>query len=190
MTRGRLIPSVLLLAVIPAVGFVTTDSALAAEQLGGMQVISSDATARFMPLTINKAVVIEVPGDIKDVLVADPIVKVVMLTSRRAYIRGQALGQTNVYFYDAARRQIEALDVTVQDYPVPATFSRGPENVVTVYRGPGRENPTPGTWSSFSCTPTNDLSEGAACYARENSSASLDSLPSGSSVTMPAGGGR
>lgn len=189
MTRWRLVTNVLLLAVIAGVGFAS-DIAVGAEQLGSMQVITSDATARFIPLEINKAVVIEVPGDIKDVLVASPIVKVTMLTSRRAYIVGKALGQTNVYFYDAARRQIEALDITVQDYPVPATFSHGPENVVIVYRGPGHDNPTPGTWHSFSCTHTNDLSEGAACYAREDSSATLDSLPQGSSVTMPAGGGR
>jgi len=184
MIRRRLIPNVLLLALTATVGFVVTDRALAAERLSGMPVISSDATARFMPLTMNKAAVIEVPADIKDVLVASPaIVKVYMLTNRRAYIVGTALGQTNVYFYDAARRQIEALDISVQSYPVPATPSRGPENVVVVFRGPGQ-------WLSLSCTHTNNLSEGAACYAREDSSATLDSLPKGSSVTIPTSVGR
>jgi Flp pilus assembly secretin CpaC len=76
-----------------------------------MQVISSDANARFLKLGLKKAVVIDLPMDIKEVLVADQKT----VTMRRVYIIGAALGKTNVFFYDAAGRQIVALDVCVSE---------------------------------------------------------------------------
>ena len=53
--------AVLLAAVITAVGSNVIDCASAAEQYRGMKVISSDVTARYVPLGVNKAVVIEMP---------------------------------------------------------------------------------------------------------------------------------
>jgi pilus assembly protein CpaC len=81
-----------------------------------MQVISSDANARFLKLGLKKAVVIDLPIDIKEVLVADQkTVAVVVRTTRRFYIIGAALGKTNIFFYDGDGRQIVALDVCVSD---------------------------------------------------------------------------
>ena len=58
--------------------------------------------------------VIDLPGDIKDVLVADPkIANAVVRIARRAYIIGVAVGQTNVYFFDAEGRQIAGFDIAV-----------------------------------------------------------------------------
>src|SRR5882757_2629628 len=52
--------------------------------------------ARFLPLGIGKSVVIDLPRDIKDVLVADPkIANAVVRSAQRAYIIGAAVGQTN-----------------------------------------------------------------------------------------------
>jgi pilus assembly protein CpaC len=74
----------------------------------------SDKASQFLPLGVGKSVVIDLPDDIKDVLVADPkIANAVVRTSRRAYIIGVALGQTNVYFFDAQGRQIMGLDIAV-----------------------------------------------------------------------------
>ena len=62
------------------------------------------ASSRFVPLGIGKSVVIDLPRDIKDVLVADPkIANAVVRSARRAYIIGAAVGQTNVFFFDAER---------------------------------------------------------------------------------------
>jgi hypothetical protein len=59
--------TVLLAAVIAAVEFVSADRALTAEPyIADMQVISSDANARFLKLGLKKAVVIDLPIDIKD----------------------------------------------------------------------------------------------------------------------------
>ena len=62
------------------------------------RVISATRPRKFVPLGVGKSVVVDLPGDIKDVLVADPkIANAVVRTSRRAYIIGVAVGQTNVY---------------------------------------------------------------------------------------------
>jgi pilus assembly protein CpaC len=70
--------------------------------------------AKFLPLGIGKSVVIDLPRDIKDVLVADPkIANAVIRSAQRAYIIGAAVGQTNIVFFDAAGQQIAAYDIAV-----------------------------------------------------------------------------
>jgi pilus assembly protein CpaC len=70
--------------------------------------------ARFLSLGIGKSVVIDLPRDIKDVLVADPkIANAVVRSSQRAYIIGAAVGQTNIVFFDASGAQIAAYDIAV-----------------------------------------------------------------------------
>jgi pilus assembly protein CpaC len=89
----------LLVAVIAAVGFVVTEQATAAEpHIPVMKVTSSDETARFVPLGIGKSVVIDLPRDIKDVLVSDPkIANAVARSSRKSTSRGVAIGQTKSF---------------------------------------------------------------------------------------------
>jgi pilus assembly protein CpaC len=71
--------------------------------------------ARFLALGVGKSIVIDLPRDIKDVLVADPkIANAVVRTARRAYIIGAVVGQTNIIFFDAAGQQIAAYDIAVK----------------------------------------------------------------------------
>ena len=71
--------------------------------------------ARFLPLGIGKSIVIDLPRDIKDVLVADPkIANAVVRSAQRAYIIGAAVGQTNIVFFDSAGQQIAAYDIAVK----------------------------------------------------------------------------
>ena len=71
--------------------------------------------ARFLALGIGKSIVIDLPRDIKDVLVADPkIANAVVRSAQRAYIIGAAVGQTNIVFFDAAGLQIAAYDIAVK----------------------------------------------------------------------------
>src|SRR3569832_967745 len=56
--------------------------------------------ARFLSLGVCKSIVIDLPRDIKDVLVADPkIANAVVRSAQRAYIIGAAVGQTNIVFF-------------------------------------------------------------------------------------------
>ena len=80
-----------------------------------IQVVGSDQNARFVPLGIGKSVVIDLPRDIKDVLVADPtIANAVVRSARRAYLIGVKVGQTNMFFFDAEGRQIAGFDIAVK----------------------------------------------------------------------------
>jgi Flp pilus assembly secretin CpaC len=150
MTRWSLTATALLVAVLAEV-FVSAGLATEAEPYpADMQVISSDATARYVPLGLGKAFVIDLAGDIKDVLVGSPtVVSAVVRTKHRAYIIGAGIGQTNVYFFDAAGQQIGALDVAVSGDPRPLDVlgdSVVVSNFITVY--PGLKPPYP-----ISCTP-------------------------------------
>jgi pilus assembly protein CpaC len=75
---------------------------------------AGEATAQFIPLGIGKSVVIDLPRDVKDVLVADPkVANAVVRSARRAYLIGVTVGQTNVFFFDADGRQIAGYDIAV-----------------------------------------------------------------------------
>lgn len=71
--------------------------------------------ARFLALGIGKSIVIDLPRDIKDVLIADPkIATAVIRSAQRAYIIGASVGQTNIVFFDASGQQIAAYDIAVK----------------------------------------------------------------------------
>jgi pilus assembly protein CpaC len=70
---------------------------------------------RFLALGVGKSVVIDLPREAKDVLVADPkIANAVIRSSQRAYIIGAAVGQTNVVFFDADGNQITSYDIAIK----------------------------------------------------------------------------
>jgi pilus assembly protein CpaC len=103
------------LAVIAAAWVVACGSAAATDQqVPVVEVVSIEKGSRFLPLGMGKSVVVDLPQDVKDVLVADPrIANAVIRSARRAYLIGVAVGQTNVFFFDAAGRQIAGFDIAV-----------------------------------------------------------------------------
>jgi pilus assembly protein CpaC len=87
---------------------------LSAPPMQTIHVAASDLKSRAVTLGVSKSVVIDLPRDIKDVLVADPtIANAVVRSSRRAYIIGIKVGQTNVFFFDANGKQIAGFDIAV-----------------------------------------------------------------------------
>src|SRR4051812_42278442 len=120
MTKASLIRAASLAALIVVSLLGGSAPVTAADPVGGARVfvpavqILGDKAAQFIPLGVSKSIVVDLPGDIKDVLVADPkIANAVVRTSRRAYIIGVAVGQTNVYFFDAEGKQLMAFDIAV-----------------------------------------------------------------------------
>jgi pilus assembly protein CpaC len=78
-------------------------------------VADGQMNARFLSLGVGKSIVIDLPRDIKDVLVADPkIANAVVRSAQRAYVIGAAVGQTNIVFFDSAGQQIAAYDIAVK----------------------------------------------------------------------------
>jgi pilus assembly protein CpaC len=70
---------------------------------------------RFLALGVGKSAIIDLPRDVKDVLVADPkIANAVIRSPQRAYIIGSAVGQTNVVFFDGDGQQIAAYDIAIK----------------------------------------------------------------------------
>jgi len=105
-------------ALIVFAGLAPFTPAIAAETAGNtpvIQVAAGEGTSRFIPLGIGKSVAIDLPADIKDVLVADPkIANAVIRSSRRVYMIGVAVGQTNIFFFDADGKQIAGFDIAVK----------------------------------------------------------------------------
>ena len=70
--------------------------------------------SRFLRMGLNKSVAIRLPVAAKDVLIGNPeIVEAVVRTRTTAYLFAKANGQTNIFFFDEAGRQILNLDIEV-----------------------------------------------------------------------------
>lgn len=71
--------------------------------------------SRSLSLGVGKSVVIDLPREVKDVLVADPkIANAVIRSSLRAYIIGGQVGQTNVVFFSSDGQQVASYDIAVK----------------------------------------------------------------------------
>ena len=111
LVRALSFSAVIALTLNPALGPVVASDYRVAAPLG----VEGQMNARPLSLGIGKSIVIDLPRDIKDVLVADPkIANAVVRSTQRAYIIGAAVGQTNIVFFDAAGQQIAAFDIAVK----------------------------------------------------------------------------
>ena len=103
---------------VSAIVALTLNPALVAAsdyRLAAPSAVEGQINARAVSLGIGKSIVIDLPREIKDVLVADPkIANAVVRSAQRAYIIGAAVGQTNIVFFDAAGAQIAAYDIAVK----------------------------------------------------------------------------
>src|SRR6476646_4319053 len=118
LAKGALVRTMALAAIV-AIATISFDRAPAAElrsdpRAPGAQLVASEAGSSFVPLGVGKSVVIDLPADVKDVLVADPkIANAVIRSARRAYLIGVPVGQTSVFFFDADGRQLAGFDIAV-----------------------------------------------------------------------------
>jgi Flp pilus assembly secretin CpaC len=79
-----------------------------------ISVVRDDANARLLMLGLSEAMAIDVPADIRKILVGDlQTVRVVVRTLRRVYLVGASVGRTNIVFYNDENRQILALEISV-----------------------------------------------------------------------------
>lgn len=66
-------------------------------------------------LGLNKAIVIDLPVDAHDILVADPeVADAVTRTSTRLYIFGKSVGQTNVFIFGAGGEELVTIDLEIE----------------------------------------------------------------------------
>lgn len=73
-----------------------------------------NTTTQRLTLALGKSAIVDLPVEARDVVVADPtIADAVMRTSRRGFLLGTKIGETNVFFLDAQGRQILTLEIRV-----------------------------------------------------------------------------
>jgi pilus assembly protein CpaC len=81
-----------------------------------MQISTRGASShQRITLPLDKAAVVQLDADARDVLVSNPeLVDAVVRTPRRIFLLATKVGQTNAFFFDAAGKQILALDIRVE----------------------------------------------------------------------------
>ncbi|GEO87212.1 MULTISPECIES: type II and III secretion system protein family protein [Alphaproteobacteria] len=76
---------------------------------------SGPGAHRTVKLGLNKALVVDLPQDAHDILVADPeMADAVTRTSRRIYLFGKAVGQTNIFIFGENGEEIISLDIEIE----------------------------------------------------------------------------
>jgi pilus assembly protein CpaC len=115
--------SLLLLSVMAPASAVTRPPAADAPALPGendariVKVMTGKGQPvnQHLTLGLNKAAIIELDADAKDVMVSSPdIADAVVKTPRRIFLLGTKTGQTNAFIFDAQGHQVLSLDVRVE----------------------------------------------------------------------------
>lgn len=113
---ARLSLATLLVAVLlstPVAMLGTVDQAAA--NGGDVKIRSTSAGGQRVKLGLNKSVVIDLPADAYDILVANPsVADAVTRTARRIYLFGKSVGETNIYVFGPNGEQIVSLDLAVE----------------------------------------------------------------------------
>lgn len=86
-----------------------------AEGSDSIVTIAGLGTKRTLKLGLNKALVVDLPADAHDILVSDPkMADAVTRTSRRIYLFGKTVGQTNIFVFGANGQEIVSLDLQIE----------------------------------------------------------------------------
>jgi pilus assembly protein CpaC len=73
------------------------------------------AQSQHITLGLDKAALVQLDADARDVLVSNPaVVDAVIRSPRRIFLLAQKTGQTNAFFFDAAGHQILSIDIRVE----------------------------------------------------------------------------
>ena len=112
MTRG-------LFAILAAAFVLTATPAFAldthATRIINVATHGGAAPQQHITLGLDKAALVQLDTDARDVLVSNPaIVDAVVRTPRRIFLLAQKTGQTNAFFFDGAGHQILTIDVRVE----------------------------------------------------------------------------
>jgi len=76
---------------------------------------SGPGVSKRIKLGLNKAIVIDLPTDAHDILVADPtLADAVTRTSRRIYLFGKTVGQTNIFVFGSNGDEIVAIELEIE----------------------------------------------------------------------------
>jgi pilus assembly protein CpaC len=75
---------------------------------------TASGQARQIMLGLNKSMIVELPREVREVMVSNPAqVDAVLQTSTRAYLIGKAAGEANIIFVDKNGQQVVTLEVRI-----------------------------------------------------------------------------
>jgi pilus assembly protein CpaC len=101
-----------------AIGILTIAPALhclSGEAFANGAAVKSNGESQRIKLGLNKSVVIDLPSDAYDILVANPAVAdAVTRTARRIYLFGKSVGETNIFVFGPNGEQVVSLDLAVE----------------------------------------------------------------------------
>jgi len=111
MMRSALIAATVMSApALPGLTGVTEANAQSVIKVG-----QNGGRTESIVLGLDKSIVLDLPSDANDILVANPeVADAVTRTSRRIYLFGKEVGTTNIFVFDKAGRQIVSLDLQVE----------------------------------------------------------------------------
>jgi pilus assembly protein CpaC len=117
MSSRKILLAFALALVAPGAVFAAPARPVLDESNAKVMTISTHGAAAHQRLTLplDKAAVVQLDADARDVLVSNPdMVDAVVRTPRRIFLLATKVGQTNAFFFDAQGKQILALDIRVE----------------------------------------------------------------------------
>jgi pilus assembly protein CpaC len=95
-------------------GGIASQSAHAEQHRSYLRIAEGEGS-RPLRLGLNKAMIVELPRPVREVMVSNPAqIDAVMQTSTRAYLTGRSVGEANVIFVDKDGRQMVTLEVAIE----------------------------------------------------------------------------
>lgn len=107
--------AILMVAIYLATSLGVSQSALASRSDRAHVYVSAHETKRRIIIGLDKSVIVHLPRAARDVLVSNPKkLGAVVRSANMSYLIGKEIGQTNVFYFDAAGRQILSLEVRIE----------------------------------------------------------------------------
>jgi pilus assembly protein CpaC len=76
--------------------------------------VENGAPNRTVAVAVNKSAAFRLEGPVGELVVAQPdLAQIVAVTDHSFYVRGKAIGATNILVYDRARRLVDVIDVQI-----------------------------------------------------------------------------
>lgn len=76
--------------------------------------VARGGETRHVKIGLNKSLVVELPRDVRDVLVSNPAyIDAVLHSSRRAYLIGKKIGEGNAFFFDKDGNRILTIEISI-----------------------------------------------------------------------------
>ncbi len=76
--------------------------------------VAPGGETRHVKIGLNKSLVVELPKDVRDVLVSNPeFIDAVLHSSRRAYLIGKKIGEGNAFFFDKEGNRILTIEISI-----------------------------------------------------------------------------